>query len=63
MMPTAKLRWVRTVAGRISSMSLPRIVVIGLGGTIGMVRGADGALRPAASVGELLAQVLGDSLI
>jgi len=44
-------------------MSLPRIVVIGLGGTIGMVRGADGALRPAASVGELLDQVLGDSLI
>lgn len=38
-------------------MTLPRIVVIGMGGTIGMVRGADGALRPASSVGELLDQV------
>ena len=38
-------------------MSLPRMVVIGMGGTIGMVHGADGALRPAASVGELLDQV------
>lgn len=33
------------------------MVVIGMGGTIGMVHGADGALRPAASVGELLDQV------
>ena len=39
------------------SPSLPQIVVIGMGGTIGMVRGADGALRPAVSVGELLDQV------
>ncbi|WP_395092120.1 asparaginase domain-containing protein [Armatimonas sp.] len=38
-------------------MTLPRIVVIGMGGTIGMVRGAEGALHPAASVGELLGQV------
>lgn len=38
-------------------MSSPRIVVIGMGGTIGMVRGSDGALRPAASVSELVAQV------
>ena len=38
-------------------MSLPRLLVIGMGGTIGMVRGPGGALRPAASVEELLAQV------
>ena len=38
-------------------MSLPKLLVIGMGGTIGMVRSAGGALRPAASVEELLAQV------
>lgn len=38
-------------------MKAPRIVVIGMGGTIGMVRGPEGALHPAASVEELLAQV------
>lgn len=38
-------------------MERPRIVVIGMGGTIGMVRSPQGALRPAASVEELLALV------